>query len=349
MRRLRARCVLGAALVVSAISSTRSVDAQLPLSPLKASGQDGHAGLRGLVQESGRDVQHLVRLLQPQLRRGARDPDRPGQLHRRRGTANQGQPTHFEPRRHWGVFAVQGARRLRRQEGRLDGQDSRPDVGDSRQPASELADRRARGRSRLRATRRRVLKFDRRRAGRRWPGRNHRRAAVTRRVGKPIAAQRLGARTTARPSSSIARDGRAGANGHPHVVQASGPGNGHVCARRRRVPRDRWSGDDDRHVQRAGRVHPSCSRQRRLGHRRRRARAVLLVEWVREGHGQPARNEERIDERSMTDAVLATHRDRRRLCCSRMASVASDAAGAERDERARPGARPPPRRRATSR
>ena len=126
-----------------------TISAQLPLATPKASGQTVTPAYEGWYRNAGRHVQPVVRLLQPQPDGSRRDPDRPEQLHRRPARRIRDSRREFQPRRHWGVFAVKVPADFGAERGRLDAEVPRRDVRDSRHAASELADRRARRRSRL--------------------------------------------------------------------------------------------------------------------------------------------------------------------------------------------------------
>ena len=145
----------------------------------------------------------------------------------RPGRPNQGQPTYFYPRRHWGVFAVKVPADFRRKS-RLDAQDARKDVHDPGQSARRMADRRARGRSRIQQHA----------AGADASAPADRRRAVP--AASPSTARRPSASRIA--LDVIAKDDganserRAGA-GDADLVHASGSGGGDVRVRRRRDSR----------------------------------------------------------------------------------------------------------------
>ena len=128
------------------------------------------------------------------------------------GDANQGQPTYFYPRRHWGVFAVKVPADFRRQESRLDAEGSRPDVRHSGQSARRVADRRARGRSRV-EQHAAGAQFAAGGPEARGPGGIT--VDRTASVGKPLTLERRRRRTTVR----ISPDGRM--PGDAHLVHAS--------------------------------------------------------------------------------------------------------------------------------
>lgn len=105
MRRLRARCVLGAALAVGVMASTRPVGAQLPLSPLKASGQSVTPAFEGWYKNPDGTFSISFGYYNRNSEEALDVPIGPDNFVEP-GDKNQGQPSHFEPRRHWGVFAV---------------------------------------------------------------------------------------------------------------------------------------------------------------------------------------------------------------------------------------------------
>ena len=198
------------------------------------------------------------------------------------GDANQGQPTHFEPKRHWGVFAVKvpadfGSKeivwtlRVRGQTFAIPG-NLHPnwqidalegEAGSGNTPPvlkfSEPGPRRQRP----------VRRHD-------GPAHGHRRhAPFDHRVGERRRQGRgyggdVGARSRARVAD---------------MVSASGPRRRDVHAADRAHSGDGWIGDDLGRISRARRLRPPCPRQRRLRRRARGARAVLLVERLREGDG----------------------------------------------------------------
>jgi hypothetical protein len=105
MRRLRTRYVVGAVLVLSAVASTRTVDAQLPLAPVKASGQTVTPAFEGWYKNPDGTFSISFGYYNRNSEEALEVPIGPDNFIAP-GNQNQGQPTHFEPRRHWGVFAV---------------------------------------------------------------------------------------------------------------------------------------------------------------------------------------------------------------------------------------------------
>jgi len=107
MRLLRPRFVLCAAGVVCAALAgpARAVSAQLPLGPLKASGQTVTPAFEGWYKNPDGTFSISFGYYNRNSEEALEIPIGPDN-HVEPGNANQGQPTHFEPRRHWGVFAV---------------------------------------------------------------------------------------------------------------------------------------------------------------------------------------------------------------------------------------------------
>ena len=112
------------------VSSAQIPQGALPLDPVARARRQHHARLRRLVSEPRRQLQLLRRLLQPEHQGNARHPGR-----RRNkiepGAADQGQPTHFEIGRQWGVFVDQGAEGFRHQDDHLDHRLKRREAVDS--------------------------------------------------------------------------------------------------------------------------------------------------------------------------------------------------------------------------
>ena len=107
---------VGVGFTLAATAVHRS-SAQLPLTPLKSSGQTVTPAFEGWYRNPDGTLQHLVRLLQPQRRGSRRDPDRTRTTSSSPGEQNQGQPTRVPAAPPLGRVRRQGAGRLRRQDG----------------------------------------------------------------------------------------------------------------------------------------------------------------------------------------------------------------------------------------
>ncbi len=102
---MHARVFYGACLASATATIAAPTSAQLPLSPVKASGQTVTPAFEGWYKNPdgtfsisfGYYNRNSEEALDIPI--GAENFIAPGER-------NQGQPTHFEPRRHWGVFAV---------------------------------------------------------------------------------------------------------------------------------------------------------------------------------------------------------------------------------------------------
>lgn len=105
MRSLHALSFLAVALAVSATASARSMGAQLPLGPLKASGQTVTPAFEGWYKNPDGTFSISFGYYNRNSEEALDVPIGPDNFVEP-GNRNQGQPTHFEPRRHWGVFAV---------------------------------------------------------------------------------------------------------------------------------------------------------------------------------------------------------------------------------------------------
>ena len=105
MRRMCVRNSLGVMLVLCAGSAPRSMSGQLPLSPVKASGQTVTPAFEGWYKNPDGTYSISFGYLNRNSQEALDIPIGPDNFIEP-GNRNQGQPTHFEPRRHWGVFAV---------------------------------------------------------------------------------------------------------------------------------------------------------------------------------------------------------------------------------------------------
>ncbi|MEP6493362.1 MAG: hypothetical protein ABJF01_11835 [bacterium] len=105
MRLLRPRDVLCAAFAVYAAGHSNTAGAQLPLGPLKASGQTVTPAFEGWYKNPDGTYSISFGYYNRNSEEALEIPIGPDN-HIEPGNENQGQPTHFEPRRHWGVFAV---------------------------------------------------------------------------------------------------------------------------------------------------------------------------------------------------------------------------------------------------
>ena len=104
MVRFPARCSLIALLALcSAVPTLAS--AQGPLAPLKASGQDVTPAFEGWYKNPDGSFSLSFGYYNRNSEETLEIPIGPDNFVEP-GNRNQGQPTHFEPRRHWGVFAV---------------------------------------------------------------------------------------------------------------------------------------------------------------------------------------------------------------------------------------------------
>ena len=102
---MRSQFVTVGAAVVMVVLGSRSAAQQLPLAPLRASGQTVTPVFEGWYENPdgsfsisfgyyNRNTEEVL-----EIPIGTNNFIEPG-------NANQGQPTHFQPRRHWGVFTV---------------------------------------------------------------------------------------------------------------------------------------------------------------------------------------------------------------------------------------------------
>jgi hypothetical protein len=104
MVRFPARCSLTAVLALCSGLATPAV-AQGPLAPLKASGQDVTPAFEGWYKNPDGTFSISFGYYNRNAEETLEVPIGPDNFIEP-GNRNQGQPTHFEPRRHWGVFAV---------------------------------------------------------------------------------------------------------------------------------------------------------------------------------------------------------------------------------------------------
>ncbi len=208
---------------------------------------DRDARVRGLVPQPGRDVQPLLRLLQPQHRGSHRGPDRAGQPDR---AARPGPRTTRALRASPPLGRVRGecARGFRRPEGRVDARRAGPDVRHPGQPETRLGDRCAGRRGGLgQHAAGAALRSG--RAGRAGAGRHRQRSPHG---GCGRAARSRGVGDGRRPRAQQHRGrGQGTGAGHAHLAQAPRPGRRGVlgCDTRRRGGRP---GGDDGDVQCAG-------------------------------------------------------------------------------------------------
>ncbi|HEY9227398.1 MAG TPA: hypothetical protein VIP11_12165 [Gemmatimonadaceae bacterium] len=105
MRRLRALLRVGAVVWCGAALSAGTAGAQNPLSPLKSSGQSVTPAYEGWYKNPDGTFSLSFGYYNRNTQEALEIPVGPDNFVEP-GNKNQGQPTHFEPRRHWGVFAV---------------------------------------------------------------------------------------------------------------------------------------------------------------------------------------------------------------------------------------------------
>ena len=197
------------------------------------------------------------------------------------GDPNQGQPARFETRRHWGVFAVKvpanfgsgqvlwtvkvrgetiavpGSLHPNWQIDALEGE-----AGSGNTPP--------------------VLKLDARGPEASGPG-GITVGPLTAKVGVPLVVT-LWARDDGKASSTVTGARKAAAPVTLMWLKHQGPGKVTFANVSPAVSPARWQGDDDRHVRRPGRLRTARAGERRVRCRERRPRAMLLDEWIREGH-----------------------------------------------------------------
>ncbi len=105
MRRVQMAYVLGAVSLILTYPSADVVGQQLPLAPLKASGQGVTPAFEGWYKNPDGTFSISFGYYNRNTTEALEIPIGPDNFVEP-GDRNQGQPTHFEPRRHWGVFAV---------------------------------------------------------------------------------------------------------------------------------------------------------------------------------------------------------------------------------------------------
>ena len=121
-------------------------------------GPERHAGLRGLVSEPGRQRSALlIGYINRNLEADPRHPGRARQPDRAR-RSRHGQPTHFLPRRQWGVFTITVPKDFGEKQADVDDRRERQD--DQCRWASSRLRRSSRSRTRRSATRRRYVRLD---------------------------------------------------------------------------------------------------------------------------------------------------------------------------------------------
>src|SRR5262245_34328755 len=106
MRRVKMAYVVGAVSLILAFPAADVVGQQLPLAPLKTSGQGVTPAFEGWYKNPDGTFSISFGYYNRNTQEALEVPVGPDNFIEP-GNKNQGQPTHFEPRRHWGVFAVQ--------------------------------------------------------------------------------------------------------------------------------------------------------------------------------------------------------------------------------------------------
>lgn len=102
---MSARSFYGACLAVGTATIAAGTSAQLPLSPVKATGQTVTPAFEGWYKNLDGTFSISFGYYNRNSEEALDIPIGPENFVAP-GDRNQGQPTHFEPRRHWGVFAV---------------------------------------------------------------------------------------------------------------------------------------------------------------------------------------------------------------------------------------------------
>src|SRR5689334_409620 len=105
MRQVWTRGMLGVGAVALGCAFARPSAGQLPLSPTKASGQTVSPAYEGWYRNSDGSYSLSFGYYNRNAEESLEIPVGPDNFISP-GPQNQGQPTHFEPKRHWGVFAV---------------------------------------------------------------------------------------------------------------------------------------------------------------------------------------------------------------------------------------------------
>src|SRR5438552_4207217 len=105
MRLTNASCSVSAFALFTLANAATPVRAQLPLSPAKSAGQTVTPAFEGWYKNADGTYSISFGYYNRNTEEALEIPIGPDNFIQP-GSANQGQPTHFEPRRHWGVFAV---------------------------------------------------------------------------------------------------------------------------------------------------------------------------------------------------------------------------------------------------
>ena len=196
------------------------------------------------------------------------------------GPLDQGQPTYFYPRRHWGVFAVKVP----------------ADFGDKQKVVWTV---KMRGKTfEIPGSLREEWQID---ALEGEAGSNNTPPVLTFGPSGPRGARTGGHHGRAHGDGRQAAHDRRRCEGRrrerdrtrrcardPDLVHAPGSGAGHVRAALVATDPKGWLSEHDGHLQQARRLYHSCTRDG-LGHDRRRTLAVLLDERVRQSEGDPVR------------------------------------------------------------
>ena len=284
---VRARLVALAGLVALAAAAA-PIRAQLPVAVAKSSGQTVTPAFEGWYRNSdgtfsisfgyyNRNAEEVV-----SVPIGAANRVEPG-------PPNQGQPTEFQPGRHWGVFAVKvpadfGSKELTwtiairgatyaipgylRANWQIDALEGEAGSGNT-PPALAFDADGPEGRGPLGITG----------------------GPVSASAGVPVALS-VRARDDGKAAGSVGSAGRGARARDAHVVRASMSGDPCGSVRRdvqssvRARRGERRPGGDAGHLHRAGGLHRPRPRQRCVGRGRRGPRAVLLDERVHQGHRQ---------------------------------------------------------------
>ena len=102
---MRSTCRTVLLVAMSALVASAPVNAQLPLSPIRRSGQTVTPAYEGWYRNADGSYSLSFGYYNRNADEAMEIPVGPDNFVTP-GDSNQGQPTHFEPRRHWGVFAV---------------------------------------------------------------------------------------------------------------------------------------------------------------------------------------------------------------------------------------------------
>ena len=103
--RLQSRLTVSFVLASIAAAPVSRAAAQLPLAPVRKSGQSVTPAYEGWYRNADGSYSLSFGYYNRNAEEGVEIPVGPENFITP-GDSNQGQPTHFEPRRHWGVFAV---------------------------------------------------------------------------------------------------------------------------------------------------------------------------------------------------------------------------------------------------